>query len=202
MRKTPQEFRRESVKELFTKILMSQKMCLQPLKISVNETWQSDFTAVDLEMLQIQGDVKKPIQIKESKAKGFVDGIFKACHKSFSEEFSSLANIKLIDYKLIPKFKKMTSKTGTDAPVEVSIAMEVKDHGIAEFNSSSRSILYSSLVATLEAFEFYINCERTFDKTKLILEDAKQRNRGDIVQSCVSDLSKLTEVNTYSAQKD
>ena len=198
MRKTPQEFRRENVKELFSKILMSQKMLLEPLKIAVNETWQSDFTTVDLEMLQIQGDIKSPIHVIELEAKGFVDGIFKACHKTFLEEFSSLENIKLVDYKLVPKFKKENSKTGSDASVEVSVAMEIRDHGIAEFNSSSRSILYSSLVATLEAFEFYINCEKTFKKIKLILEDAKQRNRGDIVQSCISDLSKLTEVNTYS----
>ena len=172
MRKTPQEFRRENVKELFTKILMSQKVCLQPLNISVNETWRSDFTTVDLEMLQIQGDVKKPVHVMEVEAKGFVDGIFKACHKTFLQEFSSLENIKLVDYKLVPKFKKENSKTGSDASVEVSVAMEVRDHGVAEFNSSSRSILYSSLVATLEAFEFYINCEKTFKKIKLILEDA------------------------------
>jgi len=197
MRKTPQEFRRENVKNLFDKILTSQKISLQPLKIVVNETWQSDFTTVDLEMSQVQGDTKKTIHVMEVEAKGFVDGIFKACHKTFLQEFGSLENIKLVDYKLVPKFKKENSKTGSDASVEVSVAMEVRDHGVAEFNSSSRSILYSSLVATLEAFEFYINCEKTFKKIKLILEDAKQRNRGDIVQSCVSDLSKLTEVNTY-----
>ena len=198
MRKTPQEFKRENVKNLFDKILMSQKVSLQPLKIVVNETWQSDFTTVDLEMLQGQGEIKKSIHVVELEAKGFVDGIFKACHKTFSKDFNSLQNIKLVNYELVPKFKKDNSITGADASVEVSVAMEVRDHGIAEFNSSSRSILYSSLVATLEAFEFYINCEKTFKKIKLILEDARQRNRGDIVQSCVSDLSKLTEVNTYN----
>ena len=130
--------------------------------------WKSDFTSVDLEMLQTQGDCKSEIRVTESRAKGFVDGIFKACHKSFSEQFSSLENVKLVDYKLVPKFKKANIKTGSDASVEVSISMEVKDHGVAEFNSCSRSILYSSLVATLEAFQFYINCEMTFKKIKLI----------------------------------
>ena len=58
-------------------------------------------------------------------------------------------------------------------------------------------MIYSGFVAALEAFQFYINCERTFSKMQLIIEDAKQRNRGDIIQACLSDLSKLTEVNNY-----
>ena len=55
----------------------------------------------------------------------------------------------------------------------------------------------SSFFAVLKAFEFYINCERTFVSLKNILEDAQSRNRGDIIQACLLDLSKLTEVNTY-----
>ena len=200
MRKTPQEFRRENVKELFEKVLKNQKTKLEPLKISVDETWESDFTTVDVLILYSKGDEKREINIRESQAKGFVDGVFKGCHNSFIQDAPSLSNIKLVDYKLTPSFKNVKDKTGSDASVEVSIMMEVKDHGLAEFSSSSRSILYSSMAATLEAFEFYINCEDTFRKIKLILEDAKHRNRADIVQSCISDLSKITEVNTYVSQ--
>ena len=73
---------------------------------------------------------------------------------------------------------------------------------LAEFSCVSRSILHSSFIVTLEAIEFYINCERTFHKIQIILGDAEQRNRGDIVQSCVTDLSKLTEVNTYEKKQN
>lgn len=197
MIKTPQEFRRENIKQLFEKILNNQKTKLEPLKITVDESWKSDFTTVDMQILYSKGEVSRQITISETQAKGFVDGVFKGCHSSFIKENPSLANIKLVDYKLKPSFKETKDKTGSDAKVEVNIMMEVKDHGLAEFTSTSRSILHSSMAATLSAFEFYINCESTFRKIKLILEDAKQRNRGDIVQSCISDLSRLTEVNTY-----
>ena len=63
-------------------------------------------------------------------------------------------------------------------------------------------MIYSGFVSALEAFQFYINCERTFHKIQVIIEDATLRNRGDIVQSCLTDLSKLTEVNTYEKKKD
>ena len=97
--------------------------------------------------------------------------------------------------------KTNRNHSGADAKVTVNIVMEVKEHGLAEFSSASRSVLHSSFAAIVEAFQFYINCERTFHKIQLVLEDAKERNRGDIVQSCVSDLSKLTEVNTYEKNK-
>ena len=59
------------------------------------------------------------------------------------------------------------------------------------------SIVYSSLVAMLEAFQFYMNCDKTFNKLRFLIKDAEVRNRGDIKQSCISDLSALTGVNTY-----
>ena len=91
---------------------------------------------------------------------------------------------------------------GTDAETEVVIVVDVKDHGVAEFGCTSRSILHSSFMATLGVFEFYVNCEKTFHKIRLFLDDATTRNRGDIIQSCMTDLSKLTEVNTYDKKKD
>ena len=75
--------------------------------------------------------------------------------------------------------------------------VEIRNHGIVEFESTSNSIMHSSFSATLEAFQFYINCERTFQKMKLIMDDAKARNRSDIFQRCLFDLSALTEMNSY-----
>jgi len=197
MRKTPQEFRRENVKELFNRILSSQKTKLEPLTISVGETWESDFTSVSLSFKINKEGNPSVIDTSGREAKGFVDGIFKACFDVFVKNNPSLANIKLHDYQVRPNFNKSGKSSGSDAKVSVTIMMEVKEHGIAEFSSVSRSILYSSFVAMLEAFQFYINCENTFEKIKVILEDASHRNRGDIIQRCLTDLSKLTEVNTY-----
>lgn len=201
MIKTPQEFRRDNVKELFDRFLSSQKMKLEPLTISVGETWKSDFTSVSLSFRVITGGDKEIVDVEEE-AKGFVDGIFKACYKEFTKQHASLINIKLHDYLVKPNLDKTKALSGSDARVKVGVMVEIKDHGIAEFNCESRSILHSSFAVILEAFQFYINCEKTFDKIQLVLEDAHQRNRGDIVQNCISDLSKLTEINTYEKRKN
>ena len=113
-----------------------------------------------------------------------------------------MQNIKLIDYKVHPNFNKSNGPIGSDAKTEVTIVVGIEKLGQAEFSCISRSILHSSFAAVLQAFEFYINCGKTFNRIQATLRDAQRRNRGDIVQSCMSDLSTLTGVNTYEKGKE
>jgi|APSaa5957512535_1039671.scaffolds.fasta_scaffold13924_2 hypothetical protein len=201
MRKTTQEFRRENLKDLFEKTLKARQIKLEPLDISVKESWNNDFTVVELVVNETYSGDQRCREIIEDKAKGFVDGMFKACHSQYAEEHPSLNNIRLVDYQVEPRFNKPNRTMGSDAETEVTIMVEVKDHGVAEFSYISRSILYSSFVATLEAFQFYINCDNAFRKIKSVLEDAQARNRADIEQLCMSELAMLTGVNTYVQKK-
>ena len=201
MRKTPQEVKRENVKILFEKILKIHSIRLTPYDISVKESWDRDFTAVKMDIEESVGGVKTHRKMKSEKARGFVDGMFKACYTKYVKEHGSLQNIRLIDYQVKPQFNKAKKTMGSDAKTEVTIMVEVKDHGIAEFSCTSRSILYSSFVATLEAFQFYINCDKTFKKIKLVLDDANARNRADLAQICMSEMSLLTGVNTYEQKR-
>jgi hypothetical protein len=198
MRKTPQEFRRDNVKLLFDKVLKSKRINLSPVNITVSESLDSDFTRVDLSLSETVSDTTLNRQLTESEAKGFVDGMFKACHNQYAKDYNSLRNIKLIDYQVTPRFTRSKKTIGSEAETEVTLMVQVKDHGVAEFSCTSRSILYSSFVATLEAFQFYLNCDSAFKKIKTIIEDAESRNRGDITQEPMSDLSVLTGVNTYA----
>lgn len=200
MHKTPQQFRRESVKKLFDKVLGEGKTEFSPLSINTSESLDDDFTTVDLNFSERSGSSIKVIDSKDIKAKGFVDGLFLGLHQQYAEKYKSLDKIKLVDIMVNPIMKAATNR-GSDAKTAVIFRVEVKDHGISEFQHESRSMIYSSFVSALEAFQFYINCERTFDKIKLAVEDASERNRGDIIQACLADLSKLTEVNTYGQKK-
>ena len=199
MRKTPQEFKRENVKKLFDKVLRDAKLRLIPISISASESLDDDFTTTEFSFEEIQhgGGVFSTA----ASGKGFVDCIFEGLHCHYVNTFPSLEKLKLIDIMVNP-IMRSTVKKGSDAKANVVFRVEVDRHGFADFQHQSRSILYSSFSAALDAFQFYINCEKTFDKIQLILEDANKRNRGDIVQSCMADLSKLTEVNTYVQKKN
>ena len=196
MRKTPQQFRREAVKKLIDKILKDKITKLKPVSISASESLNDDFTTTDFsfEETGTRGEV---VSVLDSKGKGFIDGLFRGLHSRYATEYPSIDKIKLVDIMVNP-IMKASRTLGSDAPASIIFRVEVDSHGIAEFRHDSRSVIYSGFAAALSAFEFYINCERTFHKIKLIVEDAEHRNRGDILQSCMSDLSKLTEVNTYA----
>ena len=117
-------------------------------------------------------------------------------YSNYVERYPSLEKIKLVNIKVNP-IMRASRFLGSDAQASVVFSVEMDSHGIAEFQHKSRSMIYSSFVTALEAFQFYINCERTFHKIQTIVQDAQGRNRSDIVQACLSDLSTLTEVNTY-----
>ncbi len=200
MKKTPQEFKRESVKHLFDKILKEGKTTLSPTLINISESLDDDFTTVDLAFTEKTSEIESKIHLQEIKAKGFVDGLFLGLHRNYSDNYNSLDKIKLVDIMVNPIMKAPT-KRGSDAKTSVVLRVEVENHGVSEFQHESRSMIYSSFISSLEAFQFYINCQRTFEKIMLAVEDARERNRGDIIQSCVADLSKLTEVNTYEKSR-
>lgn len=195
MKKTPQEFKRENVKKLFDKILKRDQVSFEPESITVSELGSHCETDVRFSFKSV-GEKEESITL-QSRASGFVDGLFTGCYSYFSDSYKSLSNIRLVNYHVRPNMKRSKRPHGTDAKVEVSIMMDVQDHGIAEFNSLSRSVLRSSFTSILKAFEFYINCEKSFHKIQEFIDDAKERNRGDIVSNCIYDLTALTEVNSY-----
>ena len=196
MKETPQQFRRQNVKKLFDKILLQSKTQFLPLSINVSESLNDDFTTTDFSFEE-KGATQRIITIRNSKGKGFIDGLFLGLYKEYIKNYASLEKLKLVDLMVNPIMKAGTN-IGSGASTSVLFRVEVKNHGIAEFQHKSRSMIYSSFVSALETFQFYINCERCFYKIKLIANDASSRNRGDILQSCMVDLSTLTEVNTYA----
>ena len=171
MKKTPQEFRREEVKKLFDKVLGTNKTNLVPLSISASESLNDDFTTTDFSFEDISpsGSIKT---INDVKSKGFVDGLFRGLHDHYASRHTSLKHIKLVDLVVNPLMKSSKKSIGSEAKTNVALRVEIAGHGIAEFQDTSRSIIYSAFVASLNAFEFYINCERTFDKINFVVDDA------------------------------
>lgn len=199
MRKTPQDFKRVEVKEIIAKVLGDTVTRLAPVSISVSESLNDDFTTTDFSF-EVLGNDPKVVTLENQKGKGFVDGLFMGLQQYFSSDYNSLAKIKLADYNVNPIMANSKKSMGTDAQASVLLSVLVPPHGLSEFNHTSRSMIYSSFSAALEAFQFYVNCHRAFDRIQMFIQDAQQRNRGDVISNCIYDLSKLTEVNTYDEE--
>ena len=199
MRKTPEFFKRLEVKKVIEKVLGDTRTRLAPVAISATESLNDDFTSVDFSFRQFPKE--SPVAVKDSKGKGFIDGLFNGMYEVMSKEHPSLSKIKLVEFMVNPLMTLSKGSMGTDAQASVIFKVKVGNFGEAEFQHRSRSMIYSGFSATLEAFQFYINCERSFEKIKFILENARERNRSDTVQACLYDLSKLTEVNSYEKKQ-
>jgi len=199
--RTPQDFRRENVKELFDKILKENKTRLVPKNISINESIDSDFTSVCFSLDMISGEEIRTYNFIDVEGKGFVDAVFTTCYEEFVEPFPSIKNLNLVDLIVKPIFSMSKKESGTDARTDVILRVEIKDHGLSEFSARSSSIVHASFQVMMEAFQFYINCDRTFHRLGTCLEDANSRHRGDTAQACVADLAKLTTVNTYERKQ-
>lgn len=201
MRKTPQDFKRVEVKQIITKVLGDTQTRLLPISITVGESLDDDFTTTDFSF-EVAGKDPKIVTLENQKGKGFVDGLFAGLQQHFSGEYDSLEKIRLADYSVNPIMSNSKKSMGTDAQASVSLSVLVDPHGLSEFSHTSRSMIYSSFSAALEAFQFYVNCDRAFERIQLFIEDAQQRNRGDLISQCIYDLSKLTEVNTYEKKEN
>ena len=195
--KTPQDFRREDIKQIFDKILQEDKIRLEPLSLTVTENRDSNFTNVSFSFDLFDGESKTNYSFSNIEGKGFVDAIFTKCHDVLVKQHASLKNLALVDVIVKPIFSMSHKQTGTDAKTDIFFRLEIKNYGISEFVVRSRSIVHASFEAILSAFQFYMNCEKSFCKLKSFLADAKKRHRGDVEQQIVTQLAQLTTMNSY-----
>ena len=200
--KTTQEVRRDAIKEIFSSRLKSSVLLLEPIKITIAESTATPSTEVKICFDEAIAGQKERFLLKQKASSGFVDGIFTILHRKYNKLYPSIQNIKLNNYTVHPILNSAKASLGSDAKARVSITSEIKGHGLVDFSSTSRSLIQSTFSASLKIFQFYINCERTFDILSKALKNAKERNRGDIVQSCIRDMSSLTQMNNYEPKED
>lgn len=198
MRKTPSFLKRETIKDIIRKVLKEEKVDLAPLDIKIVENFITQSTETALVFKQSSQCSEEEVRLTRLKSDGFVDGIFTALHGHYKGAYPSLERIKLRDFSVNHRISKSASSIGSDARVSVVFTVEVDRHGLADFYHESRSLIDSCFRAALNSFEFYINCEQTFNKIQVILEDARKRNRADIEERNIYYLTKLTEANTYA----
>ena len=195
--RTPQDFKREDIKAVFNKVLKSEKIILTPGTIKITESNNNKNTLVDFSFKEKTGSSEKIHEFVSQEGSGFVDAVFTACSLTLMNDYPSLKNISLIGLNILPSFTNSYKSAASDALVAVTFSLKTKNNGRADFTSECRSIITASFESILKSFEFYANCDKSFVLLKYFLEDAKKRNRFDVVQGIVSDLSALTTMNTY-----
>lgn len=199
MIRTPQHYKRENVKTIFKKVLQDNAVVLVPEEITVKEKINPGPMETVIDFSFFDGD--QHVLINTITGHGLMHCLFSGLRDNYIEEYHSISNLKLIDLAVTPIMSKNRESLGADAKVSLCLRVDVQGHGSSEFVKCSRSIIDCSFQGILEVFQFYLNCHKTFVKLRQVIKEAESRNRTDIVQACLSDLSILTEVNFYN-EKD
>jgi hypothetical protein len=134
----------------------------------------------------------------EGRGVGLIDAFFQALVGHLAKDYSSLKTIEFSKFRVDGRIETKRQVQGADAEGEVTLMVVNSDHREFEFRHASRSITASALQAVLAAVEYFINSERAFIAVQKWLEDAKARNRDDLVQVYTAQLIELVKNTSYS----
>ena len=192
-RKTVEELERESVSSLIKDFLKDEYIELKVKTLDLTENYEVGSSEIFCAFYE--GDSKKAKAIR-----GLGHGVLDALHGSllhhYSESYPSLKGITFEGFSVLPDWGTRTS-SGSDAEVEVQIKFRNSLNNVIAFVNKGRSFVRCSVDALFEAIEFYINAEKCFKKLKLLIKDAKERNRSDMAQSYVSKISTIVRITSY-----
>lgn len=128
----------------------------------------------------------------EARGVGIVDAIFSGLKSYFSGEFRSLSEIELT------KFFAKAKSEGTGSEVEVELIIKNSYNKSFVFVDNSNSLITSSTRVSVAVVEYFVNAEKAFFQVFNALNDARDRNREDLVNRFESELSLLVENTSYS----
>tara|TARA_B100001094_G_C17792662_1_gene605127 strand:- start:31 stop:588 length:558 start_codon:yes stop_codon:yes gene_type:complete len=130
---------------------------------------------------------------------GLLDACWAALVAGFKDEYGSLNRIELTDAYFRTDVRK-GSDVNSSMKSRMVINLEFKNQSknIVSFRRRTSSVSYSSVSAVVAAIEFYINCEKLFNRLRFLTEEAKGRNRSDIAQKYCYALSKIVQVTNYT----
>jgi len=129
---------------------------------------------------------------------GLVDAFFNGLKDSLAREFNSLKTIRFAEMSVQSRPDCGQSPSGSDTLAEVMLVIENSEGRSFTFSHESPSISHSSLEVVLAAVEYFVNAERAFVSIYHAYLDARERGRGDLVQTYADNLAVLVGNTSYT----
>jgi hypothetical protein len=147
---------------------------------------------------ELRNELSGEKQEIEGRGVGLVDAFFQALVGRLASEYPSLKTIEFSTFRIDGLMDSRRQAQGADAEGEVTLVVRNSERREFVFKDSSRSITASALRTVLQAVEYFVNSERAFVAVWKRLEDAKARNRDDLVQIYTAQLIELVKNTSYS----
>jgi hypothetical protein len=122
---------------------------------------------------------------------GMVDAIFSGLKEVFSGEFYSFGGLHL------QKFEAKAVSVSLDSKVSVLVQVKNSYGNLISFEDCSHSLIASATRVCANIAEYFINSHKAFKLLLTALEEAKQRNRQDLVVKYTMELAAITRSTSY-----
>lgn len=129
---------------------------------------------------------------------GFVDAVFHALQRTLGENYPSLMSIQFASFRVEARLDTRREKAGSDAVGSVTLELENSQGRRFAFTHASRSITGSAMIVTLQGVEYFVNTERAFIHLHRALDDARRRNRSDLIERYQIQIATIVENTSYS----
>jgi hypothetical protein len=187
--------KQEQILGLMKEILKEGYLHLQVLSYDVHEDFVTGKSRI---ACQVKDEQTGEVQTIEGKGAGSLDAFFQGLKERWAREFPSLRSIRFSRFELRGDMERSRDEARTDAEAEVVLGIANSYGKEFEFRHRSQSILRSGIEATLDGVEYFVNSERAFLAVHAALQEARKKNRSDLVEKYTGMLTMLVENTSYS----
>ena len=180
--------------ELIRRVLGDNYLELGIHKMVVEENFESGRTKVSLHPKDARGQEL----VVEGEGVGVVDAIWLGLRKRYQTEYASLKSLELVNFIVQARLDTKKYRDGTDAIGEVTLEVRNTEGTLFPFSDASRSITKSAARAVLAGVEYFVNAERAFVTLYQARQDARERQRDDLVTRYTQELAEVVKSTSYS----
>jgi hypothetical protein len=180
--------------DLIRRVLGKEYVNLECRRLLVEEDCQTGTSTVKVE---VSDDAGGNFTV-EGEGVGMVDATFAGLFKRYEPEYQSLKSIVLHSFSVQARLDTKQRRAGADSVGEVTVEVKNSDGAVFSFVDSSRSIATSSARAVIAAVEYFINAERAFITLWHGRQDARARNRDDLVTRYTAELAEIVKSTSYT----
>jgi hypothetical protein len=180
--------------DLIRRVLGNDYLNLEVRRIQFDEDVATGKSKVTVETMDSRGVT----QVVEGEGVGLVDALIGGLFKRYEVEYQSLKSIELASFSVTARLDTKKRRAGADAVGEVTLEVRNSEGNIFSFSDSSRSISSSTARAVIAAVEYFVNAERAFITLYRSRQDARERNRDDLVTRYTEELAEVVKSTSYA----
>lgn len=192
---TPGEHHQDYCKQIAKEVLASDYITISIDQFVLSEDLINNITYVSCHVSSTH-DAFNAFNL-EGSGHGVVDVLFGSLVQELASTYFSLENANFEDFIIKVRLKESSKRTKTDAPVDVTLAISTSPFCTVYFRHKHHSMVSTVIEVVRESIEYLINLELAARQLYINTQDAKMRNRHDLTNKYISNLSALTKIISY-----